>query len=239
MLALLIAAALTCPDDQVIGLDLPAWRAQLLKDAPGSHEQHAEMAALRMQTVPQGTDAEDECIDHPRVEGVDVFEANLTGQHDKLVQVRLRLCKGTPQEWQSLRIALLLPLGGTKWCLFGGDDLSVDQSARNKPCEGAAKLPRTLAFRDAGGRRLIEARDQSGSCEPGEEMSAVTVALYQAQGLSLKKIFENPLLDARRTGSGAMLVEKCEVAYGKEIEVRCGETALRYVYEKGKYVPAK
>src|SRR5215468_8732208 len=153
----------------------------MLADKPGFDEQRADMAALRMKTVPDGAPSEDDCFDKPKVEGVDVFDANLTGTRDKLVQVRFRMCKGTDKEWQSLRIAVFAPLPDQQYCLLGGEDLSVDQSARNKPCHDAAKLPRTLDFRTVDGRRVIDVRDQSGSCEPGAEMSAVTMALYEAR----------------------------------------------------------
>ncbi|MGZ6142025.1 MAG: hypothetical protein ACXWLM_01745 [Myxococcales bacterium] len=222
MLPLLLAAALTCPDDQIIGLDLPSWRKELLADVPGSDEQHREMAALRMSMVPTGSESEAECIHQPTVEGVDVFDANLTGQHDKLVQVRFRMCKGTKDEWQSLRIALLLPLPEKRFCLFAGDDPSVDQPARDKPCTGAGKLPRTLAFKVLDGHRVIEAQDQSGSCDP--EVSLLTMTLYEAQGVSLVKIFDSPLLDAHATASGAMLVQRWKVTLGRTIHVeRCTE----------------
>ena len=239
MLALLLATALSCPDDQVIGLDLPAWKKTLLADEPGSHEQHAEMAALRMKTVPDGAPSEDDCFDNPKVEGVDIFDANLTGEHDKLVQVRFSMCKGTPFSWQSLRIAVLVPLPEKRFCLLGGEDLSIDQSARNKPCTDASKLPRTLAFRQLGSRRVIEVRDQSGSCEPGAEMSNVILALFEARDLALHMIFETPILDAHSTSSGALLVQHCDVTLGKAIQVRCGEgDGQEFVYEKaqGKYL---
>ena len=69
MTALLLAAALSCPDDQVIGLDLPKWKKSMLADKPGSDEQHQDMAALRMKTVPDGAQSEDDCFDKPKVEG--------------------------------------------------------------------------------------------------------------------------------------------------------------------------
>ncbi|MCA1826931.1 MAG: hypothetical protein LC689_08320, partial [Myxococcales bacterium] len=108
----------------------------------------------------------------------------------------------------------------------------------NKPCENAAKLPRTLDFRTVDGRRVIEVRDQQGSCEPGAEMSNITLALFEARDGKLYKIFETPLLEEHRVSSGAMLVQRCEVFYEKGITLRCGESQMTWTYEKasGKYV---
>lgn len=245
MLPLLLAAAISCPSDQIIGLDLKPWKAAILADRPGSDEQHAEMAALRMKTVPEGNQGDADCFDQPVVEGVDIFEANLTGEKDKLVQVRFRMCKGTPDEWQSLRLAVLVPLPEKKFCLLGGEDLSVDQSVRNRACDAPGKLPMTVGFKELieKGRKVIERRDEQGSCsDPQQQMSNRMLALYQAQGLELKKIFEAVLLDSHPTGSGGQLVQKATVTYTgafpKAIHVeQCTEgvqgcESEEYVYSK-------
>ena len=248
MLALLLAAA-ACPADQVVSLDLKPWKASLLADLPGSDEQHAEMAALRMKTVPQDNPSEADCYDKPAVEGVDIFEASLTGARDKVVQVRFRMCKGTAQEWQSLRIAVLSPLSGNQFCLLGGEGLSVDRSVRNRACEDPGKLPMTLSFKEvsAKGHKVIETRDEQGSCaDPRDRMSNVMLALYEAQGWSLRKIFETVLLDAHPTSSGARYLQRAEVTYvaspPKQVHVeRCTGSARPcetedYAYQKGRYV---
>ena len=66
-----------------------------------------EAETNELKLVPEGNDSEDECVSNPKVEGVDVFESNLTGEKDKLIQVRFRMCKGKPEEWVSLRLAVL------------------------------------------------------------------------------------------------------------------------------------
>jgi hypothetical protein len=248
MLALLLAAA-ACPPDQIISLDLKPWKAALLRDAPGSDEQHAEMAALRMKTVPQENDSEADCSGKPVVEGVDIFEANLTGNRDKVIQVRFRMCKGTAGEWQSLRVAALSPLGGNRFCLLDGEDLSVDRSVKNRSCENPGKLPMTLSFKEvtAKGRNVVETRDEQGSCgDPEEQMSNVMLALYEAQGFSLKKIFETVLLDSHPTSSGAQYVQRATVTYQggfpKSVHVeRCTGTAKPcesedHAWENGRYL---
>jgi hypothetical protein len=218
MLALLLAAAaLACPDDQIISLDLKAWKQALLKDAPGSDEQHAEMAALRIKTVPEGNDGDAPCFDKPVVEGVDLFDANLTGQHDKLVQMRFRMCRGTPDEWQSLRIATIVPISERSFCLLAGEDLSVDRALKNRACDKPGKLPLTLAFREVveKGRNVVETRDEQGVCNDEVRSTQVTLALFRAEGFSLKKIFETPLYDAHPTGAGRDLVQRWTLSYGK------------------------
>src|SRR5437763_6591843 len=211
MIALLLAAAFVCPDDQIIGLDIKPWRAALLADKPGTDEQHAEMAALRMKLVPEGNDSEDECVSKPKVEGVDVFESNLTGEKDKLIQVRFRMCKGKPEEWVSLRLAVLVPLPDGKHCLLGGDDLSVDRAKKDLPC--GVKSPLTLAFKELTekGRNVVETRDWRGSCEQGIAMTNAQIYLYEARGAGLTKIFDTVLFESNGTASGNILTQKYKV----------------------------
>lgn len=242
MIALLLAAAFACPDDQVISLEVKAWKAALQADRPGSDEQHAEMAALRMKTVPDGNEGDADCFDKPVAEGVDVFETNLTGEMDKLVQVRFRMCKGTKDEWQSLRLAVLVPLGGNRFCLLQRDDLAADRARKDLPC--GVKLPLTLDFREMTqkGRKVLEVRDQSGSCEGGAGMTNVTLALYEAQQASLKKIFDTQVAESSSTAAGQTLLQQYKLTLGKEVPrtihlERCIEADCDvvgdYVYKKG------
>ncbi len=253
MLAVLaLLAAFTCPADQKLKLDLKAWRAALLKAEPGSDEQKYGIRALRLQSI--HGDAEAECADKPVIEGIDVFEANLTGEKDKVVQIRARSCKGDKEnETQSLRIADVVPLPGGQLCKLEGEDLSLDQRASDRPCENPAKLPRTfdLVELTQPGRKAVQTKDQSGSCDdPAGNTSAIKSAVYEAQGWQLKKIFETPLFDSTTQAQGRQLVTRWKVSLGrdvpKEITVqRCVEGASQcdepqvFVYSKagGKYVP--
>ena len=247
MLAFILAAAFACPDDQVIGLDIKPWKAALLADKPGTDEQHAEMAALRMKSVPEGNDSEDDCVSKPKVEGIDVFDANLTGEKDKLIQVRFRMCKGKPEEWISLRLAVLVPLPDGRHCLLGGEDLSVDRAKKDLPC--GMKLPLTVSFKEMTekGRNVVEARDFRGSCEQGQGMLNGQLDLYQARGTELQKIFDTVLFESNGTASGQILTQRYKVTYGsalpKTIHVeRCIESDCDligdFVWAKpaGKYV---
>ena len=215
MFFLLLAAAFACPDDQVVGLQLKPWKAHLLTARPGSDEQHAGMAALRMKAVPEGPDGEADCLQKPRVEGVDIFDSKLTGLGDKLLQVRFRLCKGTPDEWQSLRLAVLVPLPEQQWCLLGGEELSADRAPQDLPC--GEKLPLTVALKEMveKGRNVVEAHDQSGSCASGAGMTNARLALYEAQGPALKKIFESQLAESNGTAGGQVLVQRTRLTLGK------------------------
>src|SRR3954471_7654263 len=253
MIAVLaLVAAFTCPDDQKLKLDLKAWRAALLKAEPGSDEQKYGIRALRLQSI--HGDAEAECADKPVIEGIDVFEANLTGEKDKLVQIRARSCKGDKEnETQSLRIADLVALPDGQLCKLEGEDLSVDQRASDRPCENPGKLPRTLDLVELTrpGRKVVQTRDQAGSCDdPGGRTSSVKTVIYEAQGWQLKKIFESPLYDSTTQAQGRQLVASWKLSFGKtvpkEISVqRCVEGASKceepdvFVYSKpgGKYVP--
>ncbi|HTO97868.1 MAG TPA: hypothetical protein VMK66_12545 [Myxococcales bacterium] len=251
--ALALLAAFACPEDQKLRLDLKDWKAALLAAGPGSDEQHLALAALRFQSVPGDGGPEADCAGKPAVEGVDVFEANLTGQKDKLVQARFRMCKGDKEnETQALRIAVLVPLGEGQLCKLEGEDLSLDRRASDRPCENPGKLPRTLDFVEltAKGRRVVQAKDPSGSCEdPAGNTSSITTAFFEAQGAALKKIFETPLYDSTTQAQGRQLVARWKLTFGnafpREIRLqRCVEGASQceepdvYVYAKagGKYV---
>src|SRR3981189_3157130 len=119
--ALILAAAFVCPEDQKLRLDLKEWKAAMGAAKPGSDEQHYALAALRFQSVPGDNTPEADCADKPVLEGVDVFEGGLTGQKDKLVQARFRVCKGDKaNETQALRIAVLVPLADGQRCTRRG-----------------------------------------------------------------------------------------------------------------------
>ena len=217
MIALLLAASFACPDDQVIGLDIKPWKADLLADVPGTDEQKREMRALRMKLVPDGNESEDECYSTPKVEGVDVFDSNLTGQKDKLIQVRFRMCKGKPEEWISQRIAVLVPLPDGKHCLLGGEDLSVDRAKKDMPC--GQKLPLTLSFKEMTekGRNVVETRDFRGSCEKGQGMLNAQLYLYEARGTGLEKIFDTVLFESNATAGGQTLTQRYKITYGPTV----------------------
>jgi hypothetical protein len=251
--ALILAAAFACPDDQKLRLDLKEWKAAMMAAKPGSDEQHYALAALRFQSVPGDNTPEAECGDKPVLEGVDLFEANLTGQKDKLVQARFRVCKGDKaNETQALRIAVVVPLADGQLCKLEGEDLSLDQRASDRPCENPGKLPRTLALLEVTqqGRKVVQTKDQSGSCgDPAGNASAVKTAFFEAQGPGLKKIFETPTYDSTTQAQGRQLIARWKLSLGKtvpkEITVqRCVEGASEceapevYIYARagGKYV---
>ncbi len=249
----LLAAAFVCPEDQRLRLDLKEWKAAVVAAKPGTDEQHFALAALRFQSVPGDDAPEADCADKPLLEGVDVFDANLTGQNDKLVQARFRVCKGDKaNETQALRIAVVVPIGGGQLCKLEGEDLSVDRRASDKPCENPGKLPRTLDFVELTqkGHRVVQTKDQSGSCDdPAGNTSSIKTAFFEAQGAALKKIFETPLYDSTTQAQGRQLIARWKLTLGtafpKELSVqRCVEGASQceepdvYVYAKagGKYV---
>jgi len=251
--ALALLAAFACPEDQKLRLDLKEWKAALLAAKPGSDEQHFALAALRFQSVPGDNAPDAECADKPVVEGVDLFSANLTGQDDKLVQARFRVCKGDKEnETQALRIAVLVPLPDGRLCKLEGEDLSIDQRASDKPCENPGKLPRTLDFVELTqkGRKVVQTKDQSGSCgDPAGSTSAIRAIFFEPQGAALKKIFETPLYDSTTQAQGRQLVARWKLSFGptfpKEMSVqRCVDGASQcedpdvYVYARagGKYV---
>ena len=251
--ALALLAAFSCPEDQKLRLDLREWKAAMLAARPGTDEQHYALAALRFQSVPGDDAPEADCADRPALEGVDVFDANLTGQKDKLVQARFRVCKGDKEnETQALRIAVLVPLGGGQLCKLEGEDLSIDRRASDRPCENPGKLPRTLEFLEltSRGRRVVQTRDQGGSCgDPAGNTSSIQTAFFEAQGAALRKIFASPLYDSTTQAQGRQLIARWKLTLGtafpKEIAVqRCVEGAAqceepdvyKYAPAGGKYV---
>lgn len=253
LLSLALLAAFTCPEDQKLRLDLKEWKAAMLAATPGSDEQHYALAALRFQSVPGNDAPEADCADKPVLEGVDIFDANLTGMKDKLVQARFRVCKGDKEnDTHALRIAAVVPLPGGQLCKLGGEDLSIDQRASDRPCENPGKLPRTLDFVELtkAGRRVVQTKDQSGSCaDPAGSTSAIRTVFFEAQGAALRKIFEAQLYDATTQAQGRQLVARTKLSFGKtfpkQISVqRCVEGAsacedpdvYEYAPAGGKYV---
>ena len=64
-----------------------------------------------------------------------------------------------------------------------GEDLSLDQRASDKPCEDPGKLPRTLTLLEVTqqGRKVVQTKDQSGSCDdPAGNTSAIKTAFFEA-----------------------------------------------------------
>ena len=100
--------------------------------------------------MPGDNTPEADCADKPVLEGVDLFEANLTAQKDKLVQARFRVCKGDKaNETQALRIAVVVPLADGQLCKLEGEDLSLDllhkeaqSSNARTPARSALRLQR-------------------------------------------------------------------------------------------------
>lgn len=212
MFSALLLAAFFCPPAQRIAADF----ARLKKDP----------AKLLLKALPA-------CA---KPQGVDLFDAHLTAFGDKLLQVRARGC-GV----QSLRIAVLVPIDGGV-CKLSGEDLSVDQDEKDKPCEKAAKQPRTLDFVNGS----LQVRDQSGSCgDPAGSTSSTKLSVFNVQGWHLKKIFETPLWDSTTQAQGRQLVQRWKVTFGEGTvsTQRCViggecEEPDDFVYSKpgGKYV---
>jgi len=100
----------------------------------------------------------------------------MTGQKDKLVQARFRVCKGDKaNETQALRIAVVVPLADGQLCKLEGEDLSLESARVRRPCEIPASS-RTLTLLEVTqqGRKVVQTKDQSGSCDdPAGSASAV------------------------------------------------------------------
>ena len=160
-------------------------------------------------------------------QGTDTFDANLTGEHDKLVQARFRCGKG-----RALRIAVLVPLPDGASCKLDGEDLSIDLKPGSKRILDFVSLTRP-------DRNVVQVKDSS----EGD----ATLAFYEAQGWSLKKIFFSQTLETLATAHGP-LPQKWTLQLGPEFPKsirtqRCVEGAPcddpeDFVYAKagGKYV---
>jgi hypothetical protein len=214
MFAALLLAAFFCPPVQRFAADF----AQLKQDS----------SPLKLKALPV-------CAEE-KVQGVDLFESHLTAEGDRVLQLRARGC-GV----QSLRIAVLVPFEGGV-CKLTGADLSLDQDENDKPCEGAASLPRTLRFANG----ILQVRDQSGSCaDPAGSTSSTKLSLFNVQGFQLKKIFETPIWDSTTQAQGRQLVQRWKVSFAEGtlkvqrcIEGGACEDPDEFVYSKpgGKYV---
>jgi len=163
------------------------------------------------------------------VAGVDVFDSNLTGEGDRLVQGRYRC-----GEKRSLRIAVLVPLPDGAQCKLDGEDISTELSGGDKRILDFVELTQA-------GRKVVQVRDL------GE--GAARVSFFEAQGWSLRKIFETPLLESIATAHG-LLAQRWSfifegTAFPRSIRTqRCVEGApcddpVEFAYSKagGKYVP--
>src|SRR5438128_10296850 len=92
MLALLLAASLSCP--RVLEVDPIEWKEALLKAAPGSKEQGQLLQQLGLRPVPPAGDAapDAECAEEPVVRGVDRLPASVTCGKVLVVDVRQEMC---------------------------------------------------------------------------------------------------------------------------------------------------
>lgn len=162
-----------------------------------------------------------------KLQGIDRFDANLTGEGDKLVQARFRCGKG-----KALRIAVLVPLPDGGQCKLDGEDLSIDLKQGEKRLLDFVELLRP-------GRKVVQVRDLS----PGN----ASLAFFEAQGWSLKKIFFSRTLETIATVHGE-LAARWTVEFGAELPKtirarRCVDGApcdepevFEYAKAGGKYV---
>src|SRR5690348_1326563 len=98
MIALALLAAFVCPPTQRVQVDLKEWK----KRGSPPETLGLKPAACEKKII-------------------DLFDANLTGEGDQVVQARFR-CGQT----RSLRIAVLVPLADGGMCKLDGEDLSID-----------------------------------------------------------------------------------------------------------------
>jgi hypothetical protein len=192
MIALLVAASLSCP--RMLEVDPKEWRQALLKAAPGSKEQAQLLEQLGLRKVPPGDGVapESECAEEPAVRAVDLLPASLTGGKDLVVHVRFELCadEGDSHFW-SQRIAVLKPLRGGAYCKLGGEDPSMDAPASDV-CGGPDRAPRSIKLvRLTRARRdTLELDDRLDEC-PGPVHTVVERTSYlDARGDQLAKVFE-------------------------------------------------
>ena len=203
MLALLIAASLSCP--RMLQVVPTEWREALLKAAPGSKEQRQLLEQLGLRPLPLAGDAapDAECAEEPVVRAVELLPASVTGRKDLLVHVRFELCSGEAEShFWSQRIAVLRPLRGGAYCRLGGEDPSLDAPAGDV-CGGPDRPPRLLKLiRLTSGRRdTLELTDRIDEC-PGNQHTVVErVSFLDAHGDQLAKVFE---LKTREASSEAL-----------------------------------
>ncbi len=190
-----------CPAGQRVKVSLTAWKQALLKAKPGSPEQRKALEDLHFDPVaPESVEEwEPECLLTPRVKGVDLFPARLSGgaQPDTVVQGRFESCEESDAvRRQTLRIAVLRPLGKDEYCAVGGRELGFEQDARSEPCVGTpAKLPRLFFFvnlTDAR-RQTLQIKDRSGSCHGHHGSALETTSYWDVRDNALVKLFEATL----------------------------------------------
>lgn len=220
------ALAFDCPPDQRLKLDLRRWSASLRAAAPGSAEQRAALRALDFADVPSGSDEipDAACARKPRLKGLDLFDSKLTTEGDRTVEARFEVCPADEAtRFTSLRIAVVVPLGGGEVCKLRGEDLSRDQAAWDSPCmmkPAPPKLPRTLRFvkLTSPTRNVLEVQDQNGSCRGPAREGSSRVTLYEAHQASLDRIFENKLWEISYDAQTPPTEETVwRLAYGKTL----------------------
>jgi len=192
MLALLLAASLSCP--RMLEVDPKEWKEALLKAAPGSKEQGQLLEQLGFRPVPPPGDAapEAECAEEPVVRGIDLLPASVTGGKDLVVHARFELCadEGDAHFW-SQRIAVLKALRGGAYCKLGGEDPSIDAAASDV-CGGPDRLPRLLKLVRLTSRRrdTLQLEDRIDDCPGPVHISIERVAFLDAHGDRLVQAFQ-------------------------------------------------
>jgi hypothetical protein len=192
MLALLLAASLSCP--RMLEVDPREWKEALLKAAPGSKEQGQLLQQLGFRPVPPAGDAtpDAECAEEPVVRGVDLLPASVTGGKDLVVHVRLEMCadEGTSHFW-SQRIAVLKALRGGAYCKLGGEDVSIDAPASDV-CGGPDRLPRLVKLVRLTSRRrdTLQLEDRLDECLGPVHTAVERVSFVDARGDRLVQAFE-------------------------------------------------
>jgi hypothetical protein len=224
LLALAVSApAFDCPPEQRLKLDLKQWAAYLKAAKPGSPEQRAAVRALGFPDVPSGSDQipEDECAKKPALKALHLTDSKLTGKGDRTVQARFEMCGPGPEHsFISQRIAVIVPLGDGSVCKLAGEDLSKDQAAIDAPCATKSSLPRTVRFVKLTNplRNVLEVRDQRGSCTAKARGGETRMALYEAHGAALDRIFENKLWELADDGQTPPVEQTVwKLAYGKTL----------------------
>jgi hypothetical protein len=192
MLALLLAASLSCP--RMLEVDPKEWKEALLKAAPGSKEQGQLLDQLGFRPVPPAGDEvpDAECAEEPVVRGIDLLPASVTGGKDLVVHARFELCadEGQAHFW-SQRIAVLKAVRGGAYCKLGGDDLSIDAPASDV-CGGPDRPPRLLKLVRLTSRRrdTLQLDDRLDECPGPVHTSLERVSFVDARGERLVVAFE-------------------------------------------------
>lgn len=241
------AAAFDCPGDQRLSLDLAGWKKGLKAAAPGSSQQRDLLRAMGFAAVPSGSKdvPEAPCASRPALKALDDLDSKLTGEGDRTIQARFEMCSGA-QRFTSQRIAVVVPLEAGVVCKLDGDDLSRDQAASDVACAGRSAplaLPRNLSLvkLTSNTRNVLRVDDQNGDCKGAVKSGSTRLALYEAHGATLDRIFENKTWE--RTPAEETV---WKLAWGKTVprtiavtrRTRCakgsvcesGEATQRYAY---------